>query len=224
MKAKIICLALLLILIPTAQAAALDKFDDITVYRVAPDQAFIGQKIWVVIVLDNNASVEKEITVNETLRNADFDKTEAKYIETEYKEKIWYYYWKVKLPAKENVTLAYWLIPKNSGTLVISPAEVNASGKSNFTKSLSIEVKCQVDGKCNLNAGENYLNCPEDCTTGAHDGICDGVTDGRCDPDCERSADVDCEKATPAATKPAPGFELIYALIAIATLLRRGVI
>lgn len=48
------------------------------------------------------------------------------------------------------------------------------------------------DGKCGT--GENYANCPKDCTSGLRDDYCDKVSDGRCDSDCvERGGpDPDC--------------------------------
>jgi len=55
------------------------------------------------------------------------------------------------------------------------------------------------DGICDVEAGENFASCPEDCS-GAADGICDRQKDGICDPDCEERYDVDCrvqEEANP---------------------------
>jgi len=55
---------------------------------------------------------------------------------------------------------------------------------------------CNKDGVCYTNAhtkaGEDYLNCPQDCPSGSPDGYCDKVKDARCDPDCKWLEDPDC--------------------------------
>ncbi len=53
-------------------------------------------------------------------------------------------------------------------------------------------VLCNVNGICEANEGENYLNCSQDCKSGSGDNHCDKIADGRCDPDCSRSEDQDC--------------------------------
>ena len=59
------------------------------------------------------------------------------------------------------------------------------------------------EGKCgddSCTVGENYGNCPKDCSSGSEDGYCDGVSDGICDPDCvaleEKVKDPDCITTT----------------------------
>ncbi|MBM4453935.1 MAG: protein BatD [Chloroflexi bacterium] len=171
----------------------LETIGNIAVYRVAPSQATIGQKVWVTFILENGANVAKNITIVEKIGNADFDTSEAKYIETPYGMKSWYYEWKIKLPPKTNTTIGYWLIPKQIGSYVISPARIDIDGKTSYLQAGSIEIKCLTDGRCDAQSGENYLNCPEECTTGLADGICDSAADGRCDPDCEKAFDPDCK-------------------------------
>ncbi|MFH1592711.1 MAG: VCBS repeat-containing protein [Candidatus Woesearchaeota archaeon] len=39
---------------------------------------------------------------------------------------------------------------------------------------------------------ENFFSCPQDCSSGSSDNICDGQDDGICDPDCYYSADANC--------------------------------
>jgi len=68
-----------------------------------------------------------------------------------------------------------------------------------------IPKQCNENGKCD--AGETYYSCPNECSSGAADGICNKAKDGECDPDCAKGADKDCSSATPAATSqttPAP--------------------
>jgi len=202
--------ALALLLAPNVLADVnLETIGDVAIYRIAPGQAPLGQKIWVTFILENGANAKKNIGIVERVGDADFDKTEAISIETPYGEVFWYYEWKIELPPKGNTTVSYWLVPKTVGTYVISPARVDVDGNISYLQARSIEIRCLADGKCDTEAGENYLTCPEDCTSGRADGICDYAADGRCDPDCEPAADPDCEAAagnvtaTPALT-PTP--------------------
>ncbi len=54
-----------------------------------------------------------------------------------------------------------------------------------------IFISCNLDGDCDREFGENYIYCPDDCSTGIEDSICDGARDGICDPDCIEY-DSDC--------------------------------
>lgn len=56
---------------------------------------------------------------------------------------------------------------------------------------LEKEIKiCDLDDACE--GYENYISCPQDCSSGSSDGYCDKVFDKICDPDCARDVDVDC--------------------------------
>ena len=198
------------ILIPVL---GIDTFNSVNVYRIAPDHAFIGQRIWVTLVFENSADTGKEIVVTEMLRDADFNTTDAKYIETEYGDKFWYYEWKIRLPAGENTSVVYWLNPRNVGTYVISPAKISVDGNNFYLKRHVIEIKCNQDGKCS--SGENYLNCLEDCESWAADNICNPAPDDNCDLDCEMGVDSDCKKPGEITTSLNELAELISRLIKI---------
>lgn len=171
-------------------------FGGVVLSRVAPESAYLGQKIWITLVFENNASVLKTVTLKENLGNADFDKTGAKYVETEYGEKFWYYEWKIQLKAGENTSVSYWLVPKEIGSYVISPGKMTVGGENYNLASWNIEIACLADEKCDTSAGENYLNCGQDCSTGLADNICDMAQDKKCDPDCDKGADSDCVKSS----------------------------
>ena len=85
----------------------LEELDGLVIQRTAPKSLFLGQKTWVTISLENKGDREKNIDFSERLQAADFDESQAKYIETDYGEKFWYYQWKIKLPGGEKTTLAY---------------------------------------------------------------------------------------------------------------------
>ena len=196
LKTLILLIAITSFLFPKSAVAKTqsDEVDGIKITRIAPESANLGEKIWINLVFENTSSATKTFTLKENLNNADFDKTEAKYVETEYKERFWYYEWKIKLPAGENTVVSYYHIPKNLGTYTISPSLISVDNNNFYLKSYSIKVKCLPDNECNIDSGENYLTCPEDCKTGSYDMICDFAKDGRCDPDCEKTADPDCSK------------------------------
>jgi len=203
MKIGLMIIVAVLLVLFLVQNAGAETYNGVNIYRVAPDSAFIGQKIWVALVFENTASESRTIAVNESLTSeAEFNQSEAKYTQTEYGEKLWYYEWKITLGPEANTSVAYWLVPKAVGTYVISPARVTINGQSYMLKSHAIEVRCNANAACE--SGENYLNCPEDCQSGGADGICDSASDGKCDPDCEQTSDPDCE---PAETPKQPGKE-----------------
>ena len=64
-----------------------------------------------------------------------------------------------------------------------------------FSNPVNVLVRCNGNNICEMNKGEYYKNCPEDCKSGSKDGYCDKVYDGKCDPDCKREEDPDCIKA-----------------------------
>jgi hypothetical protein len=59
-----------------------------------------------------------------------------------------------------------------------------------------VDPDCKGDcGNHVCNVGEDFNNCPEDCTSGGGDGYCDREKDDRCDPDCAEGVDPDCVSA-----------------------------
>lgn len=171
-----------------------DEVGGIRITRNAPDSANHGKKIWINLVFENISPTAKTLTLKENLGNAQFDQNGAKYVQTEYGERHWYYEWKIQLPPGENTIISYYLIPENPGSYTISPSLVTIDKEDFYLKSYNVWVKCIADGKCDISSGENYLTCSADCKSGSSDKICDFAKDERCDPDCEKEVDPDCLK------------------------------
>lgn len=151
---------------------------------------------------------EIKIFVSETHRPGIeyVDPIEIKYLQYQAL-KVPYYSWDITLPAEGSKEIVYHIKPQNIGMITFSPAVVNDEYGNVFESNpTNIKITCNPNGKCD--PGENYLFCPEDCTTGIADGICDGVKDGRIDPDCAEGVDPDYA-AAPVSTptpKPIPSF------------------
>ena len=120
---------------------------------------------------------------------------------------------------KVNATLTY---PDDSSEDVNLPLSIKAEKVGTYTLSIAaskqgfrpaqaatqfavihehaetVEEKliCNHNLFCEPDRGENYENCPQDCSPGSADGYCDAREDGVCDPDCERTEDPDCTTAT----------------------------
>jgi hypothetical protein len=57
-----------------------------------------------------------------------------------------------------------------------------------------VDVDCLCgDKKCEVEKGESYNTCPQDCPSGLNDNFCDKIIDGVCDPDCLVNEDGDCK-------------------------------
>ncbi len=175
--------------IASAMSVQGDSFGDVNIDRIYPESAYIGQKIWITIAIENSGTSDKTIMITDKLGDANFDKTGVTSVNTTYGT-MYLYEWEISLPAGENTSVSYWIEPKSSGNYVISPSEVGIGGTKYRMKSAAIAVQCNVDETCA--SGENYLNCPQDCASGAADGVCDEVADSKCDLDCATGADSDC--------------------------------
>lgn len=193
MKNLAAMLVLCILIFPYAEAGMQSSFieaGEFSVQRIAPEKAVIGQKVWVSFIIENRGKAVKEIRLKERLSNAEFEKNTAKYIETEYREKMYYYEWKIRLKPKEKTIISYWLIPDKLGRHALLASEIITGNERMFLESRAIEIMCRADNVCS--AGENYLTCAEDCATGIKDNICDFAEDGKCDEDCEKESDKDC--------------------------------
>ena len=106
--ACILSILLVLTMLPYVQAAVspAQQAGDLLVYRIAPETAFLGEEAWIALIFENPTGAEKTVMIKESLGDAEFDTSEAKYVETEYGEKFWYYQWTINLAPKNNATVA----------------------------------------------------------------------------------------------------------------------
>jgi hypothetical protein len=103
-----------------------------------------------------------------------------------------YFEWNVSVGAMQNKTVYYKVNLTSPGEIMLSPTAVIFGNETIYGIPGSINVICNQNGICEKDLGENYMTCPQDCLTGALDGLCDLMKDGRCDPDCAQGTDVDC--------------------------------
>ncbi|MBN2127486.1 MAG: hypothetical protein JW703_03800 [Candidatus Diapherotrites archaeon] len=193
MKNKFFGLILVLFLFFSLNVFAVtsvEQVNDFNIYRAFPGKAVFGEEIWMLLLIENNSSATQSIKLTELLIDCDFNKDSAVSIDFNHGTE-WNYFWDLTVPANESVTLTYWFKPKSIGSFIVPSMKTEIDSKIIYLESQLIEIECNNDLKCDLSAGENYLNCL-DCSTGLNDGICDFESDGKCDSDCETGIDADC--------------------------------
>lgn len=177
---------------------------NIEVNKTAIDAINFGDILEVKIAIHNLENREIPVSVKEHITSADpiepqnFSTGKCPYT---FCSEPPYYSWNVTLQPLSIYTITYKIKPLSFGDLVIPPTEVRtSSGETFYSDSLSVSVKCNQNGICEPDIGENYFTCREDCPSGSSDGICDLIKDGRCDPDCTPGADPDCLEVTTTST------------------------
>lgn len=170
------------------------KETKLTVERIHPSEAKIGETIEISLKISNLGKEKVEFFVTETHKpGLEYpDPIEIKKFKYQALE-VPYYQWKLTLEAEKETETKYHVKPKGLGMILFSPTIINDEYGNNFESvPTTLEITCNPNGKCD--EGENYIFCSEDCPTGSTDGLCDGVEDGRCDLDCQIEDDPDCEK------------------------------
>ncbi len=148
-----------------------------------------GDILEVNISIFNNESSDKEVFVYEQVQDAEFIQP-SKPSYTVSKNQIPFFKWQFSVPSEKIKVISYKIKPLTIGEYKSAPTKIVVDDKSYYSSSLKVKVNCFIDGVCS--AGENFLNCREDCESGMEDGICDNLVEGRCDPDC--ADDSDCEE------------------------------
>ena len=97
------------------------------------------------------------------------------------------------VPAHGEKSFTYSLLPTLVGHYIHSATEVRTDNDVLiYLDPQTTEINCISDGVCDESIGENYITCPQDCWSGAEDGICNPIADGQCDKDCIEGLDPDC--------------------------------
>ena len=171
-----------------------EKSVDLTLTRIIPEKAFANEEFTVTLRVENNHVGEIEMLLVEPMR------TGVEYINAPEPHIIYYealeirlLRWTEKISPGQTMEYEYMMRPGSPGSITFPPATVNDQYGNTFeSKPMHVMVQCLPDGVCG--PGENYINCPKDCSTGSADGICDGVADGRIDPDCTPESDPDYQR------------------------------
>ena len=184
---KIICLAMFFILIGVVSA------QNIEIVKNSVQEIKLNDIIEINIHISNNYNIEKELSIEEILpQDVDVISPEQFSIKRNDALEVKYYSWITKVSPNSIKTITYKIIPKSLGDYSIGETKVtDDSGTYYASNSISFKVKCISNNKCESN--ENSNTCPEDCSTGVSDGICDYKADNICDPDC--TDDPDCRKS-----------------------------
>ena len=169
--------------------------DGIHIYREYPNQSRIGSVIQINITVENLGLLEITATIQENV--GDYTVIEPPPVIPKGTPGMIglrppYFEWNITVGPMQNETVYYRVNLTSPGEIMFSPTAVITRNETFYTEPSSIKVICNQNGVCEQNLSESYLTCPEDCPTGAADGICDLMRDGRCDPDCTKGADVDC--------------------------------
>lgn len=102
--------------------------------------------------------------------------------------------WTLEASPQKITSVSYTITATKPGLITFLPVRaIQDDGTVLLGQGNELLVQCKPNNQCEPR--ENYLNCPQDCSPSAADGICNPKPDNLCDEDCTPGADVDC-KAT----------------------------
>jgi len=149
-----------------------------------------GLNVSVELKITNDNEAKDVVVVEDCIPLADCSRNENLKYEDEDGYRKYYLRWKVNLSPGEIKILRYEFSLPGPGKYAIPSTKIYTQEgvfEGNVTE---IVAYCNANGVCET-PEENFINCPEDCTTGIEDNICDAVKDNKVDPDCEEGADPD---------------------------------
>ena len=165
----------------------------INVTRTVYNSVYIGEILTVNITVENNNNYPINVTINELMTNAEvyqdliIPENPPGMIATPPP----YITFNDTILANDKKSFVYGIKPLYVGDYIHSSTEIYTNNVSLHIDTQTTEVKCISNGICGEN-GENYINCLQDCRSGAEDGICNSLTDDQCDKDCIKGLDDDC--------------------------------
>lgn len=167
------------------------------VSRTAPEEIKLGDVLEVTITVTNPTDDKLNMEVSEQLPlDIEFIEPTAPTETKKYDAlSVSILKWPISLEAGETKTINYKVKPTALGEFSSPATEAkDTATKQSYPASsdLTVMVKCSQDSTCG--DGENYLNCPEDCTPSGKDGICNNAYDQICDSDCGSGSDPDCKR------------------------------
>lgn len=171
----------------------------IVIKKTAPEKIKLGEILPVTISVRNNLRESIGVTLRETIGGAEIiDLAGARSI-TPGSPPLDiialappHYKWTFSLGPDSERNITYRIKPLDLGKFMIGPTTVYTLKGTFRSNSVSVWVKCNENGACELNLGENSITCPEDCPPGSRDGLCNSIEEGICDPDCPLGVDPDC--------------------------------
>ena len=162
------------------------------VVKDAKSEISLGETIEINIHISNTFSEEKEFSIEEILPK-NVEVIDPIIFSTKKNDalEVFYYQWITSVSPNSIKTITYKIKPLVLGEYSIGSTKVVDNLNEVESNTIIFKVNCVPNNKCDLN--ENIILCPEDCSAGISDGICDYKSDGVCDPDCD--SEPDCEKS-----------------------------
>ena len=185
MKQAILVFFLMMIVMSTVQAAEVLR-------EISPQNPKVNQPIIVTINILNDGSSTQVYDIEEIIPGDVQLLEPSQPYEIRQRDGISFpvLKWSVQLEPQKVTTLSYTIQANTPGQITFPPLKIRSPSSTEIIlgESNEIIITCTPDNACSEN--ENYLNCPEDCSTGATDGICNPIRDNICDGDC--IDDPDC--------------------------------
>ncbi|MFO7966122.1 MAG: PKD domain-containing protein, partial [Archaeoglobaceae archaeon] len=167
--------------------------EDIKVTRTVFEEVNQGQIVEVNITVENYREDPVNVVVKDSIAGAiaftNLKKTEVPAGMTA--PPMPYIEFSDGISSHDKKSFTYSILPEFVGQYVHPATEVNVDNSVIHLDTQTTKVNCISDGVCDVNSGENYITCPQDCWSGAEDGICNPVKDGQTDPDCIEGLDYD---------------------------------
>lgn len=156
-------LVILLMLLPSIALA-----QDIEVTKTAPSQINFGDNLKATITVVNKLSQQVVVMVRENIGDA--QTIEPQLITPQSKPGMIaarppYFEWSLTIDANSQKDVSYTIKPNKVGYYLFSPTIVTTNnGNTFYSNTFSTLVKCNTNKICEQQYGEDYTNCPEDCS------------------------------------------------------------